>query len=163
MQQHSSSTSRVRVMMLCLALFSLFVIAPAAFLSAGSNSNAAEQKGGVIGVTSSSAAKSVAGKAGSAQIIQEKVPSGIQGGYSYKNDVSPPLRNMKQLPIVQRPEHEAAVNPKIPRNHVDQPDPVVQSFLAPDVMPSTILNFDGIVFPGVACNCAPLIPMARLA
>ena len=27
--------------------------------------------------------------------------------------------------------------------------------LLPDVMPTTILNFDGIPFPGVACFCAP--------
>ena len=33
MEQNSSSTSSVRVMVLCLALFALFVIAPAAFLS----------------------------------------------------------------------------------------------------------------------------------
>src|SRR5204862_1498988 len=73
----------------------------------------------------------------------------------YKGDISPPLKNIPQLPIVQRPEHEASDNPKIVRNHVDKPDPVVQSFLAPDVMPATILNFAGIPFPGVACNCAP--------
>jgi HYR domain-containing protein len=155
MEQHASTTSRVRVLVLCLVLFSLFVIAPAAFLSSGSNSKAAEQKVGTVGAAPASTAKRTAN---AAQIVvggQQKDPVGIQGGYSYKNDVSPPLRNMKQLPIVQRPEHEAALNPKIPRNHVDQPDPVVQSFLAPDVMPSTILNFDGIVFPGVACNCAP--------
>jgi hypothetical protein len=151
MEQHSLNTSRVRVVVLCLALFALFVIAPAAFLSGGSNSNAAEQKGGV---TPSSTANSIA-KARLAGALQEKEPSGIQGGYSYKNDVSPRLRDMKQLPIVPKVEHEAADNPKIVRNRIDKPDPVVQSFLAPDVMPATILNFDGIVFPGVACNCAP--------
>jgi hypothetical protein len=155
MGQDNSSTSRVRVTVLCLVLFALFVIAPAAFLSGGSKSNAAEQKGGTTGVAPSSTANSIAGRARLAAALQEKEPSGIQGGYSYKNDVSPPLRSMKQLPIVQKPEHEAADNPKIVRNHVDHPDPVVQSFLAPDVMPATILNFDGIPFPGVACNCAP--------
>ena len=154
MEQNNSITSRVRVMVLRLALFSLFVIAPAAFLSGGSKSNAAEQKGG-IGVTPSSTANPIVGKARLAEAVQEKEPSGMIGGRSYKNDVSPPLRNMKQLPIVQSPEHEAAENPKIPRNHVDSPDPVVQNFLAPDLMPAPILNFDGIPFPGAACNCAP--------
>jgi len=138
-------------MVLCLALFALFVIAPAAFLSGGSNSNAAEQKGGV---TPSSTANAIA-KARLAGALQQKEPSGIMGGFSYKSDVSPRLRDMKQLPIAPKVEHEAADNPKIVRNHIDKPDPVVQSFLAPDVMPATILNFDGIVFPGVACNCAP--------
>jgi hypothetical protein len=143
---------------LCLVLFSFLVIAPAAFLSGGSNSNAAEQKGGTIGVTPSSTANPIVGKAGSTRLagaVQEKQPSGITSGVSYKNDVSPPLSKMRQLPIVPREEHEAAENPKISRNHVDNKDPVVQNFLAPDVMPGTILNFDGIPFPGVACNCAP--------
>jgi len=152
MEQHNSSTSRGRVIVLCLTLFSLFVIAPAAFLSGGSKSKAAEQKGGTIGVTPSSTANPIAGKARLAGAAQD---SAIIGGYSYKNDTSPPLRSMKQLPIVQKSEHEAAPNPKIPHNHVDSADPVVQNFLAPALMPAPILNFDGIPFPGVACNCAP--------
>ena len=155
MEQHTSSTSRIRVLLLCIGLFSLFVIAPAAFLSGGSNSTAAEQKGGAIGTNPSSTANPLAARARLAAALQEKEISGIQGGYSYKNDVSPRLRDMKQLPIVPKVEHEANENPKIVRNRVDRPDPVVQNFLAPDVMPAPILNFDGIVFPGVACNCAP--------
>ena len=54
---------------------------------------------------------------------------------------------------------EANLNPKLPPLHVDAPDPVVDhgllGLLVPDAMPATILNFDGIPFPGVACNCAP--------
>src|SRR6185503_10769785 len=56
-------------------------------------------------------------------------------------------------------------NPELPYIHVDRPDPVIQSSFgnmsdllspnAPNAMPATILNFDGILFPGVACNCAP--------
>jgi hypothetical protein len=140
MKQDTSSISRVRVLALCLGLFAIVVIAPAAFLSGGSNSNAA------IGAAP---AQIVVGGGGT------KESAGMYGGRSYKNDVSPPLANMPQLPVVQRPEHEAAENAKIPHNHVNKPDPVVQNFLAPDVMPATILNFDGIPFPGVACNCAP--------
>ena len=32
---------------------------------------------------------------------------------------------------------------------------------APDSMPGTVLNFDGIPFPGVVCNCAPPDTSAR--
>ena len=54
---------------------------------------------------------------------------------------------------------EAALNPKLPLPlHVDAPDPVVDrtvlGILVPEVMPAPILNFDGIPFPGVGCNCA---------
>ncbi|HEY2713566.1 MAG TPA: hypothetical protein VGI60_13710 [Chthoniobacterales bacterium] len=56
-------------------------------------------------------------------------------------------------------EHEAAENPKISTGlHKDAPDLVIQSGqmlrqLAPTITP--ILNFAGIPFPGVICNCAP--------
>jgi hypothetical protein len=84
---------------------------------------------------------------------------GMIVGSSYHNDTSPPLRDMPQVPIEQvaREEHEANPNPKIPHQHRDAPDPVVQSqhTTAPEAMPGTVLNFDGIPFPGVACNCAP--------
>src|SRR5689334_5529933 len=45
---------------------------------------------------------------------------------SYQNDTSIPLRKMKPRPVVQETEHEANENPKIPVNHQDSPDPVVQ-------------------------------------
>lgn len=87
---------------------------------------------------------------------------GMTIGMSYHNDTSPPLREMPQIPIEQiarerREEREANPNPKVPHQHKDAPDPVVQSQHAatPDAMPGTILNFNGIPFPGVACNCAP--------
>ena len=91
--------------------------------------------------------------------------SSIQSGQSYHNDVSPALRD---LPVLWPPnerkdgdEREANLNPKVPLPwHVDVPDPVVDRgaflrLLLPDVMPAPILNFDGIPFPGVACNCRP--------
>jgi predicted lipoprotein with Yx(FWY)xxD motif len=80
---------------------------------------------------------------------------------SYHNDTSIPVRKMKPLPVVSKTEHEANENPKIPNKHQNSPDPVVQDRFAilPNVaipnMPSPVLNFDGIPFPGVACNCAP--------
>ena len=79
-------------------------------------------------------------------------------GTSYFHDVSPALRDVQQgWPLVFQENHEAAENPKIPNSHVDSPDTVIQStlsLLAPHI-PAPILNFDGIPFPGVACNCAP--------
>src|SRR5712691_7915439 len=55
-----------------------------------------------------------------------------------------------------RPEHEANPNPLIPNNHKDAPDTVRQAggLLVPTIS-GTILNFAGIPFPGVNCNCAP--------
>jgi hypothetical protein len=77
-------------------------------------------------------------------------------GHSYHNDTSPPLREIGPLPIKPKPEHEANENPRIPSHHRDAPDGAVQRLDAPSFdMPSPVLNFDGIPFPGVACNCAP--------
>ena len=83
--------------------------------------------------------------------------SGMTVGRSYHNDTSAPLRDMPQIAIgqVNRPEREANKNPKIPHQHRDTPDRVVQSQSAPASMPAPILNFDGIGYPGVGCNCAP--------
>ena len=93
--------------------------------------------------------------------------SGIQFGQSYHNDVSPALRD---LPAIWPPRpskdtedeaaREARMNPKLPLPlHVDAPDPVVDhgllGLLVPEAMPAPILNFDGILYPGVACNCHP--------
>ena len=91
--------------------------------------------------------------------------SSIQSGQSYHNDVS---RALRDLPVLwpsnegkEENDGEDNLNPKVPLPwHVDVPDPVVDRgaflrFLLPDVMPAPILNFDGIPFPGVACNCRP--------
>ena len=82
--------------------------------------------------------------------------SSVIVGVSYHNDTSPPLRDIKQRPIETGPEREANENPKLPSHHKDAPDDAVQDVhvSAPN-MPGTALNFDGIPFPGVACNCAP--------
>jgi Fibronectin type III domain len=87
--------------------------------------------------------------------ISAQGASPVSVGRDYKHDVSPPLRDMKPPFTPPRAEHEANVNPHINSAHQDQVDPVVQSSLAAAAMPSTILNFNGIPFPGVACNCAP--------
>src|SRR5713101_9192187 len=89
-------------------------------------------------------------------------PGRLQVGFSYHNDVSRPLREMAAWnPADIKQEHQANENPKVPIFHQDSADPVIQNrhasvlgFLALHV-PSPILNFDGIPFPGVGCNCAP--------
>src|SRR4029079_10171631 len=55
---------------------------------------------------------------------------------------------------------EANENPKIKHPHKDAPDRVVQTSIAADEftaanMPTVDASFNGIQFPGVACNCAP--------
>ena len=91
-----------------------------------------------------------------AVVDQQSAP--IRVGASYHNDTSPPLRDIPPAPYVGKQQREANANPKVPHTHLDQPDPVVQNthLAAPGAaMPAPILNFDGIPFPGVACNCAP--------
>ncbi|HYT49227.1 MAG TPA: hypothetical protein VEL78_02475, partial [Pyrinomonadaceae bacterium] len=90
------------------------------------------------------------------QIIEAKrraVNSAPQGrsevitGSSVHNDKSEPLRDMKQLPIMRKPEREANENPRISHSHRDVTDPVVQNAATASVtanMPGTTLNFDGI-------------------
>lgn len=93
--------------------------------------------------------------------------SGVQFGQSYHNDVSPPLRDLPTMwpPPGMKDEkekeaHEANLNPKLPLPlHVDVADPIVESrpwlrAIEPQI-PTPLLNFDGIPFPGVGCNCAP--------
>ncbi|MDQ3199346.1 MAG: hypothetical protein M3Q46_09225 [Verrucomicrobiota bacterium] len=75
------------------------------------------------------------------------------------SDISPALRNMDPFPVERVQEHEAAKNPRINTGvHKDVADQAVQksmlSLLAPSI-PAPILNFAGIPFPGVNCNCAP--------
>ena len=73
----------------------------------------------------------------------------------YKHDTSPPLRDIQPRPIPPHPLHEETEPRSTGIQHHDAPDTVVQNTLAPLAMPSTTLNFNGIPFPGVACNCAP--------
>src|SRR5688572_19973486 len=85
----------------------------------------------------------------------------VQSGVSIRNDTSPPLREMKQKPIDGGREREANHNPKIPHFHKDTPDRVIQNSptggeeVIIAAMPTTEMNFNGIQFPGVTCNCAP--------
>src|SRR5437868_4132119 len=106
-------------------------------------------------------------RAGTLAAEEQQTPpenSGVEFGQSYYNDLSPALRD---LPAIWPPRslkneelREANLNPQLPLPlHVDAPDPVVDhgllGLLVPEAMPAPILNFDGIPFPGVVCNCAP--------
>src|SRR5262245_39831739 len=77
-------------------------------------------------------------------------------GHSYKNDSSPPVRS---LPRSARPvpgfRTEASPNPRPVSRHRDALDTVRQTQRFASKMPGPKLNFDGIPFPGVVCNCAP--------
>ena len=83
---------------------------------------------------------------------------GFKTGMSYQNDVSLPLYYLPAWDGEKEGDEdkEAAENPKLPNHHIDSPDPVIQHTMAPSTqMPTPVLNFDGIPFPGVGCNCAP--------
>ena len=89
------------------------------------------------------------------------VPAGsmrISVGHSYKNDSTAALRRMPAIPAGSRGESEVSPNPSPVSRHADAADTVVQSRPAKPNMPSPGLSFDGIGFPGVACNCAPPDP-----
>src|SRR4029078_4501987 len=103
------------------------------------------------------AAKSSNISANSTNPVQGRGPE-MTVGQSIRNDTSPPVREMKQRPVF-KPRKEANENPKIKQPHKDVPDEVVQKDLAAPFtlpnMPTTDKNFNGMAFPGVACNCAP--------
>ena len=89
-------------------------------------------------------------------LVKPPQDSAMQVVHSYQNDVSLPLYYLPAWTGKAGEGREGPENPKLPNNHVDSADPVVQHRLAPQLqMPASILNFDGILFPGVGCNCAP--------
>jgi hypothetical protein len=72
-------------------------------------------------------------------------------------DISAPVRDYPAWPLNQNARGEAAENPPIHTGvHTDVTDMVVQRFMQPVAnIPSPLLNFPGVPFPGVNCNCAP--------
>ncbi len=80
-------------------------------------------------------------------------------GYDSHHDTSAALRDIQPVtPNQKETPQPRAVIPllKLPtRNSPNRPDTAVQGSPAAPNMPSPILNFDGIPFPGVNCNCAP--------
>ena len=96
------------------------------------------------------------GASASATAAPRRLANGFLVGRSYHNDRTLSLRRMPALPMAPpREPAEANPNPKLKIRHQDAPDPTVQRNLPAPNMPSPILNFDGIPFPGVVCNCAP--------
>src|SRR5439155_13605412 len=89
-------------------------------------------------------------------------------GTSYKNDVSPALRNVAQVwPPKLKPQHEAAENPLIPNNHQDSPDTVVQDKFITELalqsphIPGPFLTLTAFPFPALDVTAHRPIPMAR--
>ena len=96
----------------------------------------------------------------STAVAASKFNNGVKVIYPDHADISKPVRDMNPWPNQRVQEHEAAENPKIRTGlHKDAPDLIIQQGrllgeLAPNI-PAPILNFAGIPFPGVICNCAP--------
>jgi uncharacterized repeat protein (TIGR01451 family) len=76
-------------------------------------------------------------------------------GHSYKNDVSRPLRVVPAVPYNATRERSTIPSFKIHHSHRNAPNAARQTKAFAPKMPSPILNFDGIPFPGVNCDCAP--------
>jgi hypothetical protein len=79
-------------------------------------------------------------------------------GGAQKHDTTPkalrdmPAKPVRALPAEEEEEDEGGENDRpIPHGQ----DTVVQAQAAPPLIAGTIKNFEGIGFPGVACNCAP--------
>ena len=80
-------------------------------------------------------------------------------GQSSRNDTSAPLRNMA-TPFTPSTEHQVIPVLPLPKSTTTQRKAGasvgdVQTKLAAPKIPGTQLNFEGIDFPGVNCNCAP--------
>src|ERR1041385_9222970 len=93
-----------------------------------------------------------------AALAASMVPQGnsnVVVGHSTHNDTSPALRDMKQLPLTFKPQREANENPRVNHSHKNVNDEALQTAPITAAMPGTDLNFDGVPYPGVACNCAP--------
>jgi len=119
-----------------------------------------------LGVSLATASASGSGSSSKQSIVSPAVRQGIAAGaksdngkvtfaQSVKNDRSPRLRDIPPKPITPAPNRPALPESPIVHEHTDRLDTVVQDNLAAPQMPGAKLNFDGISFPGVSCNCAP--------
>ena len=85
-------------------------------------------------------------------------PKPTTHGGAYRHDVSAKLRDMPK--IAPHPTKLEEADKRLPTNlpHRNRRDTLVQSSPAAPNMPAPLLNFDGVAFPGVSCNCAPPDP-----
>jgi hypothetical protein len=77
-----------------------------------------------------------------------------------RSDLSRPLREQPLIWPPLQPEHEANLNPKIPHQHQNGRDPLIQNsfwqrMINTPAIPGPILTWSGIPYAGVNCNCAP--------
>ncbi len=77
-----------------------------------------------------------------------------------RSDLSRPLREQPSAWPPTESEHEANLNPQIPHQHEDGPDPVIQSsfwqrMIGVPSIPAPILSWNGIPFPGVSLQLRP--------
>ena len=115
---------------------------------------------GIGSAVNAAFASNAAGRTGDEGLTKDSLTTagnGVIVGHSYKNDVSPPLRDMPQIPVkaLDQPHEQFNLPTGTGTAHKDAPDTVVQRVFGALAMPAPILNFDGIPFPGVGCNCAP--------
>jgi uncharacterized repeat protein (TIGR01451 family) len=107
--------------------------------------------------TSDGARVSAASRTGASEPPPPKqVGRHVLVGHSYKNDVSRSLRVVPAVPY--NASRERAIPARmIGHSHARPtvPDGARQSKSFAPQMPSPILNFDGIAYPGVNCFCAP--------
>ncbi|MCX6033320.1 MAG: hypothetical protein NT169_29065 [Chloroflexi bacterium] len=127
---------------------------------------AVEPEEGVAGLAAPSGVTRAEGPGSDAVVAELKGPIAIVTVMSEKNDVTPPLTEMKLLPPEPKVkgEEKEQRNPPLPlRGHVDEEDLVVQlaetgaAGVAPAI-PAPSLTFEGISFNSSSCNCAPPDP-----
>jgi hypothetical protein len=137
-----NSTSQSAFFNLRILLASVFCLAGAfiALLGFGAFSNASAQ---------ANEAETQAQQFGQTTVI-----------HALHSDLSRPLREQPLIWPPKETEHEANLNPKIPHQHQDGPDPVIQNsfwqrMINTPAIPGPVLSWNGIPYPGVGCNCAP--------
>jgi hypothetical protein len=107
-----------------------------------------------VGTFSNASAQANAAQAQAQQFGQTTVIPALH------SDLSRPLREQPLIWPPMEMEHEANLNPKIPHQHQDGPDQVIQSsfwqrMINNPAIPGPVLQWAGIPYPGVGCNCAP--------
>jgi Malectin domain/Carboxypeptidase regulatory-like domain/Viral BACON domain len=141
------------------ALFAALFLAAIAL--AGNNLSGTSTQSALYGSHLSGPASQFASSTGPAKVTPATPakgvnPQGITVGRSYKNAISPSVRSLGRA----HGTGQVRVRPELPPLFTNKPlrqanDPVVQGTMPDPNMPSPILNFEGIDYPGVVCFCAP--------